>query len=119
MSLTLNEYQAATKNFMNKDLTNREALLMFVLGISSESGEIAEAIKHNMFHHHKLDRDNLKKELGDLLWYLSGMADHFGWTLDEVAVANIDKLSIRYPNGFSSERSINRVENGLQIPTRP
>jgi NTP pyrophosphatase (non-canonical NTP hydrolase) len=112
---TMDNYQSAASKFRNNDLGPFEERMMCVLGLASEAGEIAEAIKHAEFHGHNLDHDNLKKELGDLLWYIAALCNHYGWSLDTVAGLNIDKLSKRYPKGFESQRSINRVEH-LQQP---
>ena len=52
--------------------------------------------------------DNLKEELGDVLWYVAITATAVGATLDDVMSANVLKLLKRYPNGFEIERSVNR-----------
>lgn len=80
----------------------------FALGIAGEAGEVADYIKKVLYHGHPIDKDKLCKELGDVLWYVATLADTAGLTLEVVARANIDKLWARYPNGFSTERSINR-----------
>ena len=85
-----------------------------------EFGREAESIKHKLFHKHpkghvikepELTRENRREELGDILWYLTWLCSEFGFGLEEVAQANIDKLKRRYPEGFSVERSINRKES--------
>ena len=82
-------------------------------------GSLAESIKHTLFHNHpkghkikepELTRENRREELGDMLWYLTWLCSEFGFSLEEVAQANITKLRERYPEGFSAERSINRKE---------
>lgn len=105
----MDHYQQVAENFRNHDLSVTEERFMCVLGLASETGEIAEAIKHAEFHGHPLDTDNLKKECGDLLWYLSCLVSHYGWSLEQVAEENIQKLSKRYPKGFDKQRSINRI----------
>jgi len=80
----------------------------FALGIAGEAGEVADYIKKVLYHGHPIDKDKLCKELGDVLWYIATLAENAGLTLEEVARANIDKLWARYPDGFSTERSINR-----------
>ena len=47
-------------------------------------------------------------ELGDVLWYVSELASGLGATLEEIAERNIEKLYKRYPDGFATERSVNR-----------
>ena len=85
-------------------------LATFGLGVAGEAGEVADLIKKHLGHGHALDRDKLRKELGDVLWYVAGIAHLHGMPLSEVATANIVKLQARYPNGFSSEASINRPQ---------
>ncbi len=70
------------------------------LGLVGESGEVAELLKKTYFHGKDLDREKLKLELGDVLFYLDWLARLHGMTLGEVADANIEKLAARYPSGF-------------------
>lgn len=81
------------------------------LGLCGEAGEVVELYKKYIAHGHELDEFHLTKELGDVLWYISAIATGFGIDLDVIAQFNVNKLKARYPDKFSSERSINRVEN--------
>lgn len=81
-------------------------------GMSSETGEINEILKKFYFHHHPWTdamEIHLKKETGDLMWYIMLFCFSNGWNPAEILQMNIDKLKARYPEGFSTERSINRV----------
>lgn len=69
-----------------------------------------EIFKKEVFHGHRRNPQAIKKELGDVLHYLSGLATMYGWTLEEVAMGNIEKLMKRYPSGFSKEASVQRVD---------
>lgn len=69
---------------------------------------MAELLKKHLFHGHTLDLDKLKKECGDVLWYVAYLCKVFQFDLNEVAELNIAKLKARYPDGFSSELSQNR-----------
>lgn len=83
------------------------------VGLSGESGEIAELIKKEIFHRHKTGVEfntKLFKEIGDCLWYLAGLCTIMGMDMGEVMQANIDKLKVRYPNGFNSQDSISRKD---------
>ena len=80
------------------------------LGLCGESGEVVELFKKHIAHGHELDTAKLAKELGDVLWYISAIATGLNLSLDDIAQTNIDKLKARYPDKFSAERSINRVE---------
>lgn len=105
--MQLNQYQelsARTANTHDNELAN------YGLGVTGEAGEVADIIKKTIFHGHDLDTDELRKELGDVLWYVSQIARVAGLTLEEIAGANIDKLMRRYPEGFSQEASKQREE---------
>ena len=54
------------------------------------------------------DKEKIKEELGDVLWYIASMCHCLGMDLKDVAAKNVEKLMIRYPNGFDTERSKNR-----------
>lgn len=73
------------------------------LGLSGEAGEVAEKIKKVIRDKNgKIDqetKDMIKKELGDVLWYVAQLATELGLTLDEVAEHNIEKLYSRLERG--------------------
>ena len=52
----------------------------------------------------------MRLECGDVLWALAELCDVYGWNMEDVAKANIDKLRTRYHDRFTVEESINRVE---------
>jgi NTP pyrophosphatase (non-canonical NTP hydrolase) len=111
--MKLNDYQIASKRTMPKPLFGGYTLkekANYAMGLSGEAGETTDLIKKELFHGHEMDREKIKKELGDVLHYLSGLATMYGFTLEEVAMANIKKLMTRYPGGFSSEDSQKRVD---------
>ena len=82
-------------------------------GLSGEVGELNDMIKKAIFHKHQLNVEHVKKELGDILWYVAMMCHSFGIDLDEVMQMNIDKLKERYPNGFSEYDSQHRKEGDI------
>ncbi len=106
--MNFNEYQNAAQRTARPDWTTETRLTMAALGAAGESGEFADMVKKFMFHDHALDREKMKLELGDILWYITEAAAALGYTLEEVAQANIEKLQRRYPEGFDPERSKNR-----------
>lgn len=61
------------------------------LGLNGEAGEVAEKVK-KFIRDGELNRDDLVKELGDVLWYLARLSDDLGVSLNQVAVVNRDKL---------------------------
>jgi NTP pyrophosphatase (non-canonical NTP hydrolase) len=65
------------------------------LGLTGESGEVADLIKKSQYKGGSLDRAELKLELGDALWYLTAIAEINGWSLAEIAITNAAKLEVR------------------------
>lgn len=112
--MNFEEYQQLaerTANVSHKGLRDKECrLINFGLGISGEAGEVTDCIKKVVFHNHNLDIEYLKKELGDVLWYVATLATTLDLSLEKIAITNIEKLKKRYPDGFSEEKSINRTE---------
>lgn len=107
---TLNDYQKLASRTHNMDLGYRDTFANYSMSLAEEAGEVAGVAKKNLYHGHELDRDDLIKEYGDVLWYLAMGAHINGITLEEIATANIDKLNKRYRDGFSKEASKNREE---------
>lgn len=83
------------------------------LGLSGEIGEFNDLLKKWVFHEKPLDVNHAKKELGDIMWYVAMMCHSFGWELDEILQMNIEKLQIRYPNGFDIEHANNRKDGDI------
>jgi len=108
--VTVNEYQKLAMTTLNNELDKKQILTNAVMGLCGESGEACDIVKKHLFHGHELDREALIKELGDVAWYLAEAAEALDVSLDEVFERNIEKLKKRYPEGFSSERSINRED---------
>tara|TARA_S200002703_G_scaffold128458_1_gene115246 strand:+ start:134 stop:481 length:348 start_codon:yes stop_codon:yes gene_type:complete len=98
--MNFNEYQEACKRTANPDISWEEANINWALGIAGESGEYCELIKKKHFHDRVLNRQEAKKELGDILYYVAMAAANLQLDFDEVAEANVEKLRARYPDGF-------------------
>jgi len=103
--MTLNEYQDKSSNTilpLNAAQTNVGAPLYFILGLVGETGEIVEKYKKILRNDNgvlTLDKQReLAKELGDVLWYLAMLAKEFGYTLENIAYMNLDKLADRKLN---------------------
>lgn len=82
--------------------------LVSALGLAGEAGEVVDYIKKVVGFKHDLDREKLKEELGDCLWYISDLCTKFNISLDDTAKFNIQKLKKRYPKGFSRKNSKKR-----------
>ena len=101
-----NEYQK--KCMRTADKTSSQRQLYCCLGLAGESGELIDHIKKVFFHGHNVNINYIKEEVGDILWYLSVLINDYDLKLEDVMKYNIEKLKKRYPDGFSSEASINR-----------
>ena len=96
---------------------NIERLMTGAIGLNSESGEIMEIVKKLVFQGKKWDEEtvfHLKRECGDVIWYLMQVLIALETPLDEVVEMNVDKLKKRYPGGtFDPFYSENRQEGDL------
>ena len=108
--MTVNEYQKLAMATLNPALEKKDVLINGVMGLCGESGEAIDIVKKWLAQGHELDKEKLAKELGDIAWYLAETATALDLNLEDVFAANIEKLKKRYPEGFSSERSLHREE---------
>jgi NTP pyrophosphatase (non-canonical NTP hydrolase) len=96
---------------------NPSLLMTAAIGLSSESGEFIEIVKKAVFQGKPLDKDvqfHLKRELGDIMWYVANACRALDLTLDDIISENVDKLKSRYPGGeFNVHYSENRKEGDL------
>ena len=92
-------------------------LLTAAFGMSAEAGEFTEVVKKIFLQGKPYNEDNvfhMKRELGDLCWYLAQACMALDITFEEVLEMNYEKLSARYPEGsFDVYRSENRVKGDL------
>ena len=100
-----------------KDDADVPRLMTAAFGISAEAGEFTEVIKKIFLQGKPYNEDNvfhLKRELGDICWYIAQACMALDTTFEEVLQMNYEKLSARYPEGtFDIFRSENRVEGDL------
>ena len=97
--------------------TNTSQLMTAALGLTAESGEFTEVVKKIVFQGKPYNEDNvfhMKRELGDICWYLAQACMALETTFDEVIEMNVEKLQARYPGGsFDVHNSENRKEGDL------
>lgn len=105
--MTGNEYQELAARTINKGLTFEEQKFHALNGMVGEIGEI-HSIYQKMYQGHAYEVDHVKKEFGDLLWFIAEYCTAKGWSLDDIMCMNIDKLKERYPDGFNEEQSLHR-----------
>ena len=106
--MEVKEFQQNSLRTLNRELTKEQLLSNMVMGIAGESGEVADVIKKHLYQGHELDVAHLKEELGDVMFYIVNLATVLELDICEVLEDNINKLRKRYPQGFDSDRSINR-----------
>jgi len=108
--MTFDEYQGAA--LRTADLKRNNELFHLLLGLVGETGEIAEKFKKlvrdNDTNESLIDSDDIKKELGDVLWYIAVLSEYLGIKLEDVASSNIEKLVSRQSRGTLSGSGDNR-----------
>lgn len=101
--MEFNEYQKEARKTAFYRL--EDSVVYPVLGLCSEAGEVAGKIKkilrdnNGFVNKRKKDVERVKGELGDVLWYLAVLSEDLGFSLEEVAQANLEKLKDRQERG--------------------
>ena len=94
-----------------------ERLLTAAVGMTAEAGEFTEIVKKIIFQGKAVNEDNLfhlKRELGDIMWYVAQACMGLGVSIDDIIAMNVEKLSARYPDGaFDVYYSENRKEGDV------
>jgi len=117
--MDLNEYQEKAAKFNNGPMINgndspssTDSIVYLVLGLCGEAGEVSEKVKKIWRNKQGLithkDTEEITKELGDVLWYISACAQRLHVTLEQVATTNIDKLTSRLERGVIHGEGDNR-----------
>jgi len=109
--MTFEEYQKLSrKTAIYPDKDNN--FIYPTLGLAGETGEIAEKIKKVLRDNNGVvdnsRRQEIMKELGDVLWYLSQIATELGLSLDDIAAFNVKKLNSRHKRNKISGSGDNR-----------
>jgi NTP pyrophosphatase (non-canonical NTP hydrolase) len=95
------------------------SILHMAVGVSGEAGELLDAIKKHAVYQKQLDFDNVREEVGDILFYLTGLLNELGLTINECMEANVEKLSKRYPEKrYTNEAAIARADK-LDVVEEP
>lgn len=97
-------------------VVNISLLMTGAIGISAEGGEFAEIVKKCVFQGKPMNEDtifHMKRELGDIIFYWVNACRAIGEDPSAVIQENINKLSARYPNGFTIANSENRADGDI------
>lgn len=115
--MTFDEYQkkAIQTELMEKSdelSANDPAFVAKLLGLVGEAGEVSEKFKKIIRDKNgvitDVDKTEIAKELGDVLWYVSALAEYLGISLEDVAQKNIEKVFSRKKRGMSQGSGDNR-----------
>lgn len=104
------EYAAFVDSLFVKNHTGAEGCAHAALGIAGEAGEIVDAVKKHWTYNKPLDRAYLIEEIGDLMFYVQALCNLQGITLQAVVEANVEKLTRRYPQGYSDAAALARAD---------
>lgn len=86
------------------------SILYPTLGLAGEAGEVAEKVKKIIRDNKQIidEKEEIAKELGDVLWYVAAIARDIGYSLDVIAEINLDKLADRKARGTLQGNGDNR-----------
>ena len=101
-SLDYAAFLTRTNSLELQEDCNVTQLLTAALGLTAESGEFTEVVKKIIFQGKPYSEENvfhMKRELGDICWYLAQACMALDTTFDEVIEMNVEKLKARYPGG--------------------
>ena len=104
--LTFNDYQ--TSALATVVYPDKAKIIYPALGLASEAGEVAGKLSKWVRGDGPLDKEQLAKELGDVLWNVAVLAYDLGLTMEEVAHGNIQKLLDRQSRGVLKGNGDNR-----------
>ena len=96
----LKEYQKMCKVSAKEFETPDHEILTWGLGIAGEAGDVASCIKKTVAHKND-QREGIKENIGDALWYAAMICNCYGWDLHDILENNLEKLKKRYPEGFT------------------
>lgn len=116
LQMTPNEYQELAMRTKPKNFVPYSLLINSAMGLSGEAGEFTDILKKIEYQGHEYDyqaKEHLKKELGDILWYVALACDSLGTSMETIMETNIDKLASRYPDGFDSYHSTHRKDGDI------
>ena len=110
--MTLDEYQAKAAATSIMETGDERMIIYTALGLNGEAGEVADKVKKILRDQdgdfNKLDKTEITKELGDVLWSVAMFAKSIGISLDDVAAANVEKLTSRKQRGVLGGLGDNR-----------
>ena len=108
----MNKYQELASRTINWNLSESDLEHHALHGMVGEIGEI-HSLYQKVYQGHEIDKEHLKKEIGDLQCFIAEFCTANGWSLEEICDLNIEKLKARYPEGFDEDKSLHRCEGDI------
>lgn len=96
--MNFNDYQHEVKQHLLAGIVEQDRMAYLIAGLCGEAGEVAEKYKRTL-RGERIKRRDIALELGDVLWYVTMLAEHLGMSLGSVAVQNLYKLADRAARG--------------------
>jgi NTP pyrophosphatase (non-canonical NTP hydrolase) len=93
-----------------KPMEPDDDLMHAALGLAGEAGEFADAVKKHLVYGRPLDKENALEEVGDILWFCALACNVLGVDMEKVAMANIEKLKLRYPEKYADDLAHRRMD---------
>ena len=106
--MEIREFQRVSTRTLNKELSKEQQVSNMIFGSNGELGEVTDILKKHLYQGHRIDKQHLAEEIGDTLFYIVNLCTIYNLDVEDILQANVDKLKKRFPNGFESNRSINR-----------
>lgn len=106
--MEIREYQSKVQRTLASLGSELENDIHMVLGMQTESAELADVFKKKLAYNKDIDWVNVKEEIGDQMWYICNLCNLHNWDIREIMQTNIKKLEVRYPERFSESNAINR-----------
>ena len=110
MPMEWSKFIIASERTINKKLSPEQQISNAIFGLHGEMGEVTDLIKKQLYQGHKISKDLLEEEVGDMLFYLAWLMRLYDMDMNDVLYRNYYKLLKRYPDGFDMDKSVNRVE---------
>ncbi len=111
--MELNEYQKLASRTIDQSMNHTDQEYHALHGMVGEIGELHSIYQKTYQGHIETSDEHRKKELGDLMWFVSEYCSACGWKLEDICKMNIEKLLARYPDGFDIEHSLHRKEGDI------
>jgi len=113
--MTFKEYQEKSYKNIQPHQDQKDEVLNWAVGLTEEVGEVMNKVKHQCWGNETVNKQELAKELGDVLWYLSAFCKANKLDLETIAELNYQKLEFRFGDSFTEEKSKARHENEMKF----